>query len=141
MINRLKQKECHNLINQPAGLGVRIIASILDSIFLLTISFLLLRFIIGDLYQIFDLLYLIVLPIIWYGYTVGKKICGIRIVKINGDNVGVITMLLRHFGAFIVYGLTLGIAAIISAIMVAMREDKRSIHDFIAGTYVTYDEP
>lgn len=37
--------------------------------------------------------------------------------------------------------LTLGIGLTISAIMVAIREDKRSIHDFIAGTYVTTDEP
>ncbi len=34
-----------------------------------------------------------------------------------------------------------GIAAIVSAFMVGLREDKRSIHDFVAGTYVTYAEP
>jgi uncharacterized RDD family membrane protein YckC len=41
----------------------------------------------------------------------------------------------------LVYVITLGIGVIISAIMVAAREDKRSIHDFIAGTYVTTEKP
>lgn len=48
-------------------------------------------------------------------------------------------MLLRMIVAAIIYGVTLGIAAIVSAFMVGIREDKRSIHDLIAGTYVTYE--
>jgi len=45
-------------------------------------------------------------------------------------------MLLRDLVAGLVYSVTLGIAVIVSIFMVALREDKRSIHDFIAGTKV-----
>jgi uncharacterized RDD family membrane protein YckC len=34
----------------------------------------------------------------------------------------------------------LGLGLIVSAIMVAAREDKRALHDFIAGTEVVYVE-
>lgn len=86
--------------------------------------------------------YSLLLPVLWFGYTVGKKLLDIRIVKMDGSQVGIGTMLLRVFvGMYLVYGITLGIGAIVSAIMVAAREDKRSIHDLIAGTYVTSNKP
>lgn len=66
---------------------------------------------------------------------------GNRIVKVNGGNVGIGTMLMRTVVAGIVYVVTLGIGLIVSAFMVGVREDKRSIHDLLAGTYVTYDLP
>ena len=37
-------------------------------------------------------------------------------------------------------GITFGIAAIVSGFMVGIRQDKRAIHDLIAGTYVTYEK-
>lgn len=86
-------------------------------------------------------LYSLLIPVFWYGYTIGKKLLGIRIVKMNGENVGIGAMLLRLLVGGLVYGITFGIAAIVSAIMVGVRADKRSIHDFIAGTYVTSDKP
>lgn len=49
-------------------------------------------------------------------------------------------MLLRGLVATLVYVLTLGIGLIASIIMVAVREDKRGLHDFIAGTEVVYDD-
>lgn len=85
--------------------------------------------------------YYVLIPIFWYGYTVGKRFCGIRIVKLNGDDVTLGTMLLREVLGAIIYSITFGIAAIVSAFMVGLREDKRSIHDLIAGTYVTYSLP
>lgn len=51
------------------------------------------------------------------------------------------TMIKRDLITGLVYGLTLGIAIIVSACMVGIREDKRAIHDFIAGTYVSYNPP
>ena len=45
---------------------------------------------------------------------------------------------MRELVANIVYALTLGIGLIASAIMVGVREDKRSLHDIIAGTEVVY---
>jgi len=88
-----------------------------------------------------ELLYALIVPAVWYGYTVGKRMIGIRIAKVNGGKVGIGTMFLRLFVGGLVYVITLGIGLIVSAIMVAAREDKRSIHDFIAGTYVTTEKP
>ncbi|ARI75752.1 RDD family protein [Halobacillus mangrovi] len=85
--------------------------------------------------------YQTIVPILWSGYVVGKRIVGIRIVKKDGSNVGILTMLLRNLVAGLVYALTFGIGVIVSAFMVGMREDHRAIHDFIAGTYVTEARP
>lgn len=74
-------------------------------------------------------LYAILLPVYWNGYVIGKKICGIRIVKKDGTQVGFLTMILRVLLGGLIYGVTFGIGVIVSAFMVGMREDKRSIHD------------
>lgn len=86
---------------------------------------------------VIQFLYYFLLPILWYGYTVGKKVLGIRIVRLNGEPPGFLTMLLRIVVSFFVYVLTMGIGFIISMIMVAARADHRALHDLIAGTYVT----
>lgn len=65
---------------------------------------------------------------------------GVRIAKVNGGKLGIGAMLLRTIVAGLVYVLTLGIGLIISAFMVGLRDDKRAIHDFIAGTYVTTED-
>jgi len=69
-----------------------------------------------------SILYSLLLPVFWYGYTVGKRIVGVRIVKLNGEAAGFGTMLLRVVvGIWLVYSVTLGIGAIISAIMVVKK--------------------
>lgn len=90
---------------------------------------------------LFNFLYMVIVPILWYGYTVGKRIMGIRIVRMDGKKLGIGTMLLRYLVAALVYAITLGIGFIVSAFMVGIRKDHRSIHDFIAGTYVTSNKP
>lgn len=45
---------------------------------------------------IITLLYFVLIPVLWYGYTVGKRIAGIRIVKTDGSRVTVGTMLMRY---------------------------------------------
>jgi len=50
-------------------------------------------------------------------------------------------MVLRVFIPGLMYGLTIGIVAIISFFMVVFRQDKRSLHDLIAATYVKRIEP
>lgn len=90
---------------------------------------------------LFNFLYMLIVPILWYGYTVGKRIMGIRIVRMDGKKLGIGTMLLRYLVAALVYAITLGIGFIVSAFMVGIRKDHRLIHDFIAGTYVTSNEP
>jgi uncharacterized RDD family membrane protein YckC len=135
------------LPSNPVGFWARLGASLLDGLIfglpLLLISYWITGNWSGNLVtNLLSILYSLLLPVFWYGYTIGKRIVGVRIVKVNGEPVGIGTMLLRLVvGMWIVYGLTFGIAAIISAIMVVVRDDKRAIHDLIAGTYVTSNQP
>ncbi|WP_100405288.1 RDD family protein [Bacillus solitudinis] len=135
------------MVQRPAGFWIRLGALILDGL-IVGLSVLIVSLLIGidsDGQSVFsgivDILYSLLLPVFWYGYTVGKRICGIRIVKLDGSNVGFGTMLLRYIVAGFVYVITLGIAYIVSIFMVAFRQDKRGVHDMIAKTYVTYEKP
>ncbi|WP_180950478.1 RDD family protein [Bacillus halotolerans] len=83
----------------------------------------------------------VLLPVFWQGYLIGKRICGIRIVKKDGSQVVLVTMIMRVIIAGLVYGITFGLGLIVSLFMIGLREDKRTLHDFIAGTYVTYASP
>ncbi|PJN88995.1 RDD family protein [Bacillus sp. mrc49] len=133
-------------MNDSVGFWKRLFAGILDVLIISLPLTLIFGWITGDwenedFSTILDLLYMLIVPIVWYGYTVGKRIMGIRIVRVDGRKLGIGTMLLRTFVAGIVYILTIGIGFIISAFMVGIRKDHRSIHDFIAGTYVTSEKP
>lgn len=133
-------------MNDSVGFWKRFFAGILDALIISLPLTLIFGWITGDwenedFSTILDLLYMLIVPIVWYGYTVGKRIMGIRIVRVDGRKIGLGTMLLRTFVAGIVYILTIGIGFIISAFMVGIRKDHRSIHDFIAGTYVTSEKP
>lgn len=134
------------MITNPAGFWRRLAATLLDALIvgipLSIVSYFITGSTEGDpVTTILNVLYLIIVPIYWSGYTIGKRIMGVRIVKVNGEKLGVGAMLLRTVVASLVYAITFGIAFIISAIMVAARNDKRAIHDFIAGTYVTPEKP
>ncbi|MBM4763703.1 RDD family protein [Bacillus sp. B15-48] len=85
-----------------------------------------------------NFLYYLIIPVIWSGFTVGKRVVGGKIVRIDGKKVGIGTTLKRYILASLVYVITLGFGFIISAFMVGLRKDKRSIHDLIAGTQVIY---
>ena len=87
---------------------------------------------------LFSLLYYVLLPVIWTGYTVGKRALGIRIINEDGTDVSLIQMIIRDFLTPILYGITLGILAVVSAVMVGMRKDKKAIHDIFAKTTVVY---
>ncbi|MGJ9386206.1 RDD family protein [Salipaludibacillus sp. CF4.18] len=135
-------------VKDPAGFWVRFAAGFLDGLVVMFVTALLSTIIYRDVFierfTIVDTLsplYYLILPVIWYGYTVGKRALGIRIARIDGAKVGITTLFLRHLLAGIVYAVTLGIGVIVSAFMVGMRKDSRAIHDFIAGTYVTSSPP
>ncbi|KHE71672.1 RDD family protein [Halobacillus sp. BBL2006] len=129
-------------MKQPVGFWKRLGAAILDVLIVsLPISLLGILLFNWDFDNTYSrniyVLYQLIVPIVWSGYVVGKRIVGIRIVKKDGSNVGILAMFLRTIIGGLVYALTLGIGAIVSAFMVGLREDRRAIHDFIAGTYVT----
>ncbi|MFC6038880.1 RDD family protein [Paenisporosarcina macmurdoensis] len=133
-------------MTNPAGFWVRLLASIVDSL-VISIPLGIIAYILTgnwdneNLSGTISAIYSILLPIIWYGYTVGKRMMKIRIVKVDGSKLGIGAMLMRVVVAGLIYIVTLGIAAIVSGFMVGLREDKRALHDLIAGTYVTYNAP
>ncbi|MEC0125474.1 RDD family protein [Paenibacillus pabuli] len=129
-----------------AGFWIRLGASFLDGIIIALPLMVIAGLITGNfdsdepIAKILSALYSILLPVFWYGRTIGKRICGIRIRKYDTQEPpGIGTMLMRVVVAGIVYFITFGIGFIVSVIMVAVREDKRTIHDFIAGTEVVWD--
>jgi uncharacterized RDD family membrane protein YckC len=73
-----------------------------------------------------------------HGQTVGKKLLGIRIVKLNGSNPGFVSVIImRSF----LPGLIGGIPAVgpffsLVNVLLIFREDRRCIHDLMAGTIV-----
>ena len=151
---------------KPAGFWIRLAASLLDGA-ILGIPITVVLFIMGVLFSaslteineedliavltvffltlmyvalfIVSLLYYMVLPMYWNGYTLGKKIVGIRIARMDGKKITFSTMLLRYVvGMLIVDQVALG--GLVSAIMVGATEEKRSLHDLIAETKVVYDK-
>ncbi|MBL3644179.1 RDD family protein [Bacillus sp. RHFB] len=133
-------------MSDSVGFWKRLFAGVLDGIIVSAPLAIIFGVITGDwenenFSTFFNFLYMVFVPILWHGYTVGKRIVGIRIVRMDGKKVGIGTMLLRYLVAALVYAITLGIGVIVSAFMVGIRKDHRSIHDFIAGTYVTSNKP
>ncbi|REB07450.1 RDD family protein [Sporosarcina sp. BI001-red] len=129
-----------------AGLGVRVVASFLDFVLLATIiasviylvtgSFSL-NFANGVVWQSIYTLYLMVVPIIWSGYVIGKRMCHIQVKRLDDGNVTLSNMFMREIvGYYLIGALTFGVSILISAGMIMFREDKRGIHDFLGGTYV-----
>ncbi len=128
-----------------AGFWIRLGASLLDGIIIGLPLYILSSVLFGDgnsrVSDAVALLYGLLVPVFWQGFTIGKRICGIRIQKLDGAPPTIVTMLLRTVVSGLIYGLTFGIGSIVSAFMVGLREDKRAIHDFIAGTEVVYASP
>ena len=68
-----------------------------------------------------------------FGATLGKLAIGARIVNMDGSRIGFGTAFVRFLGT-LVSQLTL----FIGYLMVAVRDDKRALHDLIAKTKVVY---
>ncbi|MCM3225125.1 Uncharacterized membrane protein YckC, RDD family [Terribacillus saccharophilus] len=131
-----------------AGFGIRFFSSIIDMFILIIPITILLNFINGEfstqwsegyLWDIGYVIYLTVLPVLWKGYVIGKRITGIKIKRIDGEDVTFANMILREvIGNGLLVFITLGISLLVSAIMVLVMEDRRGLHDVIGGTYVVY---
>ncbi|WP_239094246.1 RDD family protein [Bacillus sp. B15-48] len=123
--------------------SIRIGSIIIDGLLLIPLYLIFMLLSVSDIgTEIFvnsiNFLYYLIIPVIWSGFTVGKRVVGGKIVRIDGKKVGIGTTLKRYILASLVYVITLGFGFIISAFMVGLRKDKRSIHDLIAGTQVIY---
>jgi len=126
-----------------AGFGIRLGALILDALIVaLPLSVLSLLLGGGEEYftDVLSMLYYMLVPVLWGGCTIGKRICGIRIRRVDDHAPpDFVAMLFRVLVSGIIYGITFGIAIIVSAFMVGFREDRRALHDLIAGTEVVHD--
>lgn len=134
------------MMKEPAGFWIRFVALLLDGLLVGLPLFIIGLIITGnwdraERFSDFLMgLYALIVPSVWKGFTIGKRICGIRIRKVfdhEPPHLGI--MLLRNVVGGLVYALTLGIGLIASIIMVAVREDRRALHDFIAATEVVHD--
>lgn len=95
----------------------------------------------GWTWQYIYTLYLTTLPLLWSGYIVGKRMFKIKIKRIDEGKLTLKNMVLREVvGKFLVVYLSFGISNIVSVFMILFREDKRAIHDFIGGTYVSNEK-
>src|SRR5699024_12729790 len=77
-----------------AGFWIRMGANILDGL-LLGVPIGILSVILGLSVEDRDIVnavisvpYYLLLPVVWYGYTVGKRTCNIRIARIDGEKIG-----------------------------------------------------
>ncbi|MDV2582886.1 RDD family protein [Alkalibacillus haloalkaliphilus] len=91
--------------------------------------------------QVIAIAYFTFTPLLWSGYTIGKRVLAIRIAQVNNSKLTFPTMFLREVIGVILYQLTLGLLTIVSIYLVTTRDDRRSVHDLIAGTFVTSHHP
>ena len=66
--------------------------------------------------------------------TLGKRMCGLTVVTLRGERIGVLRAFLRYFAKFLS-----GLFFCIGFLMVAWTERRRGLHDVIAGTLVVRD--
>ncbi|MEF3351920.1 RDD family protein [Paenibacillus sp. GYB006] len=121
----------------PGGFWRRLGAFFIDSL-LLTIPMNLITGSVENVAtEVVIILYFLLLPVFWNGFTAGKYICGIKIRRVKDELPPTVwNMFLRIFVGTLVYAVTLGILQMVSGCFVIFRKDKRSIHDLIAGTEV-----
>lgn len=131
------------MMRLPASTFRRVVARILDSLMISLIVFL----IFGNPFDewangwgedVIYTVYMTIVPVLWSGYVIGKRICKIKIKRYEDDgDVKLSNMILREVVGFQMLGfITFGISPIISLFMMAFRQDKRGLHDLIGGTYV-----
>ncbi|SFG57686.1 Uncharacterized membrane protein YckC, RDD family [Halobacillus alkaliphilus] len=127
---------------EKSGFKIRGIAFMLDFL-IVSLPFAFLFFIVNDDFSlIWDIgygFYLTVLPLIWSGYIIGKRIFRIHVVKVNGKRLTLLDMFIREIvGKLLLAYLSFGLSSLISAAMVAFLKDRRSIHDHLSGTCVNH---
>lgn len=129
-----EEKPKHTELYELADVGTRFVALIIDSIILGLITGLLFSFargpgiaggfIVGLLYH-------------WYfltqqnGQTPGKRMLGIRVVKVSGEPMDFATVLIRYVGYYINSAIFM-----IGWLWAFFNDKHQGWHDLLAGTYV-----
>lgn len=137
-----------------AGFSIRLAAYVIDSIvvtlcalFLLLNLFILMNFFSNNYGNFLDILNAVIIPFYFFTYllkcfyftffhsyngqTVGKLVCGIRVVDIKGKNISIFKSLVRFFGYYLsLYCLGFGF------LWVLIDKNRQGWHDKLAGSIV-----
>jgi len=136
---------------EVAGIGDRIFAYFIDAILLFVYSLVVFTIwsnIFGEtngeevlnniwllilLISIPSLLYRVTFEIVWNGYTIGKKLIGIRVVKTDGSRAGISSYLLRWLIGLFEIGVTSGSVALVT---ILINGKGQRLGDMAGGTCV-----
>jgi uncharacterized RDD family membrane protein YckC len=136
-----------------ASLGERIVGYILDYILIVIYVLLLIFVVIGstNLGSFVDrngwLIFLFIIPIFFYdlacemffnGQSLGKKIMGIRVISLNGEQASFGQYLIRWLFRLVDFSFSSGLCALV---MVAATERRQRLGDMIAGTTLVKTRP
>lgn len=136
-----------------ASLGERIVGFILDRILIIIYVLILIFVVIGStqLGNFIDsnkwLIFFFILPIFFYdlacemffnGQSLGKKIMGIRVISLNGEQASFGQYLIRWLFRMLDFTFTNGLLALI---MVAATEKRQRLGDKVAGTTLVKTKP
>ncbi len=113
-----------------AGFWIRALAVLIDAVILVPL------WAVAPFNLLLWWLYSAVLLAYWDGQTVGKRVCGIRVIHADGGPLGFGHALGRE-AAKVLSNLTLGIGYLLAGIT----ERKQALHDLVTGTYVVHRTP
>ncbi|CAM4036553.1 hypothetical protein BAMA_09450 [Bacillus manliponensis] len=80
--------------------------------------------------------YFIVVPLVWNGCTVGKKITRTRLISLTNETVTFKILTLRFFVLLIPNVLLLGMPSLCNVYMMLFRKDNSGFHDLVMKTRV-----
>lgn len=130
-----------------AGFGVRLVATLIDSILLGLVQWVigvLLKIPLGENGINFASVIAFLISIGYYvvyqqkqGQTIGKKVMKIKVITLDGNTPTMFTFFLRE----VIGKLISAIILLIGYLMVLWDGKKQALHDKIASTYVVYVEP
>lgn len=93
-------------------------------------------FVAGALSLLFIAFYLIFLPIVWHGQTLGKRYFNLQIVKTDDSPVDFKCMFIRTFCFLLIIILTFGAALLTEILNVGAAKKITSVFDILASTKV-----
>lgn len=103
----------------------------IDSVLLLVLAFLG-----GSLAIIAIIIYLILVPFLWNGQTIGMRLFGIKIVSNDGSKLTLQSICLRELLRIIFVLFTLGVSLIVDLFIISLGRLKLSYYDVVAMTAV-----
>ncbi len=133
----------------PAGFWIRLVAVLVDSLVFLIVEFVLGLFaglvwgaelVESGVFRSTITAFMFVFGSVYYvalhaalGQTVGKMVMKVRVERMDGRRLSAGTAIVRYVGYFVS-----GMILLVGYLMAGLRDDKRALHDLIAGTRVVH---